>query len=145
MKFALVQMNPTVGAVQENAAKIARFAHAAAAAGADVAVFPEQALCGYPPDDLVLRPRFVDAIDAEAEKLAAALPKDLLALVGAPMREGGKLFNAAMLFLGGRRVAVAKKILLPNYGVFDERRIFAPGGAPLVFEFKGARLAIHVC
>ena len=145
MKFALVQMNPTVGAVQENAAKIARFAHAAAAAGADVAVFPEQALCGYPPDDLVLRPRFVDAIDAEAEKLAAALPKDLLALVGAPMREGGKLFNAAMLFLGGRRVAVAKKILLPNYGVFDERRIFAPGAAPLVFEFKGARLAIHVC
>ena len=145
MKFALVQMNPTVGAVQENAAKIARFAHAAAADGADVAVFPEQALCGYPPDDLVLRPRFVDAIDAEAEKLAAALPKDLLALVGAPLREGGKLFNAALLFRGGRRVATAKKILLPNYGVFDERRIFAPGAAPLVHEFKGARLAVHVC
>ena len=145
MKFALVQMNPTVGALKENAAKIARFAQEAAAAGADVAVFPEQALCGYPPDDLVLRPRFMDAVAAEAGKLADALPKELLALVGAPLREDGKLYNAAMLFHGGRRVATAKKILLPNYGVFDERRIFAPGVAPLVFEFKGARLAVHVC
>ena len=145
MKFALVQMNPTVGALKENAAKIARFAQAAAAAGADVAVFPEQALCGYPPDDLVLRPRFMDAVAAEVETLAAALPKKLLALVGAPLREDGKLYNAALLYHGGRRAAVAKKILLPNYGVFDERRIFAPGAAPLVFEFKGARLAVHVC
>lgn len=145
MKFALVQMNPTVGAVQENAAKIVRFAQEAAAAGADVAVFPEQALCGYPPDDLVLRPRFMDAVEAEAGKLAAALPKELLALVGAPLRGDGKLYNAVLLFHGGRRVAVARKMLLPNYGVFDERRIFAPGPAPLVFEFKGARLAVHVC
>ncbi len=145
MKFALVQMNPTVGALKENAAKIVRFAQEAAAAGAEVAVFPEQALCGYPPDDLVLRPRFMDAVEAEAEQLAAALPEDLLALVGAPLREDGKLFNTAMLFHGGTRVATAKKMLLPNYGVFDERRIFAPGAAPLVHEFKGARLAVHVC
>ena len=145
MKFALVQMNPTVGALPENAAKIARFAQAAAAAGAEVAVFPEQALCGYPPDDLVLRPRFMDAVEAEAGKLAAALPRELLALVGAPLREAGKLFNTAMLFHGGTRVATAKKMLLPNYGVFDERRIFAPGAAPLVYAFKGARLAVHVC
>ena len=135
MKFALVQMNPTVGALPENAAKIARFAQAAAAAGAEVAVFPEQALCGYPPDDLVLRPRFMDAVEAEAGKLAAALPRELLALVGAPLREAGKLFNTAMLFHGGTRVATAKKMLLPNYGVFDERRIFAPGAAPLVYAF----------
>lgn len=145
MKFALIQMNPTVGAVQENAAKIVRFAQEAAAAGAEVAVFPELALCGYPPDDLVLRPRFMAAVEAEAGNLAAALPKDLLAIVGAPLRDDGKLYNAAMLFLGGRRVAVARKMLLPNYGVFDERRIFAPGAAPLVYEFKGARLAVHVC
>ena len=145
MKFALVQMNPTVGALPENAAKIARFAQAAAAAGAEVAVFPEQALCGYPPDDLVLRPRFMDAVEAEAGKLAAALPRELLVLVGAPLREAGKLFNTAMLFHGGTRVATAKKMLLPNYGVFDERRIFAPGAAPLVHAFKGARLAVHVC
>ncbi len=145
MKFALVQMNPTVGALPENAAKIVRFAQQAAAAGADVAVFPEQALCGYPPDDLVLRPRFMDAVAAEAEQLAAALPPDLLALVGAPVRENGQLCNAALLFRGGRCVATARKMLLPNYGVFDERRIFAPGAAPLVHEFKGARLAVHVC
>lgn len=145
MKFALVQMNPTVGAVKENAAKIARFAQEAAAAGADVVVFPEQALCGYPPDDLVLRPRFMDAVEAEAERLAAALPKAPLVLVGSPLRGDGKLYNAALLFHGGRRVAVARKMLLPNYGVFDERRIFSPGASPLVFEFKGARLAVHVC
>ena len=145
MKFALVQMNPTVGALRDNAAKIVRFAQEAAAAGADVAVFPEQALCGYPPDDLVLRPRFMDAVAAEAEKLAAALPPNLLALVGAPVRENGQLCNAALLFHGGKRVATARKMLLPNYGVFDERRIFAPGAAPLVHEFKGARLAVHVC
>ena len=145
MKFALIQMNPTVGALPANAAKIVRLAREAAAAGADVAVFPEQALCGYPPDDLVLRPRFMDAVEAQAAALAAELPENLLVLAGAPVRENGQLFNTALLYHGGRRVAVARKMLLPNYGVFDERRIFAPGSAPLVHAFKGARLAVHVC
>ena len=145
MKFALIQMNPTVGALPANAAKIVRLAREAAAAGADVAVFPEQALCGYPPDDLVLRPRFMDAVEEQAAALAADLPENLLVLAGAPVRENGQLFNTALLYHGGKRVAVARKMLLPNYGVFDERRIFAPGSAPLVFEFKGARLAVHVC
>ena len=145
MKFALIQMNPTVGAVPENAAKIVRLAQAAADAGADVAVFPELALCGYPPDDLVLRPRFMDAVEAEIAKLTAALPRDLLAVVGAPLREGGKLQNTALLIHGGQRAAVARKMLLPNYGVFDERRIFSPGPLPLIFEYKGLRLAVHIC
>jgi NAD+ synthase (glutamine-hydrolysing) len=145
MKFALIQMNPTVGAVQENAAAILRMAREAAAAGAEVAVFPELALCGYPPDDLVLRPRFMDAVEAAAGQLAKDLPPELLAIVGAPVREGGKLQNTAKLFHGGRRVAVARKMLLPNYGVFDERRIFTPGPLPLIYEFKGVRLAVHIC
>ena len=145
MKFALIQMNPTVGALPANAAKIVRLAREAAAAGADVAVFPEQALCGYPPDDLVLRPRFMDAVEEQAAALAADLPENLLVLAGAPVRENGQLFNTALLYHGGKRVAVARKMLLPNYGVFDERRIFAPGSAPLVYAFKGARLAVHVC
>ena len=145
MKFALIQMNPTVGALPANAAKIAELARAAAAAGAEVAVFPELALCGYPPDDLVLRPSFMDAAAAEADRLAAALPPDLLVLAGAPVREAGRLFNAALLFRGGRRLATARKMLLPNYGVFDERRIFTPGVAPLVFDFQGVRLGVHVC
>ena len=145
MKFALIQMNPTVGALKENAAKIRKWAREAADAGAEVAVFPELALCGYPPDDLVLRPRFMDAVEAEVEKLAAELPGPLLTMVGAPLREDGKLHNTAMLFAGGKRVAVAKKRLLPNYGVFDERRVFAPGTSPLVLEWGGARLAVHIC
>ncbi|HQN79874.1 MAG: NAD+ synthase [Kiritimatiellae bacterium] len=145
MKFALVQMNPTVGAVAENAGKIVQAAQEAASSGAEVAVFPEQALCGYPPDDLVLRPGFMDAVETEEKKLVGALPGSLLAIVGAPLREGGKLYNAALLFHGGKRVAVARKMLLPNYGVFDERRIFTPGTAPLVFKHRGVRLAVHIC
>jgi NAD+ synthase (glutamine-hydrolysing) len=145
MKFALIQMNPTVGAVRENAAEIVRLAQAAADAGAGVAVFPELALCGYPPDDLVLRPRFMDAVEAEIAKLVEALPRDLLVIVGAPLREGGKLQNTAVLIHDGKRVGVARKMLLPNYGVFDERRIFSPGPLPLIFTFKGLRLAVHIC
>ena len=145
MKFALVQMNPTVGALPENAAKIVRFAQQAAAAGADVAVFPEQALCGYPPDDLVLRPSFMDAVEAEAGKLAAALPAEMLVLVGAPLRADGRLYNAALLFHGGRRAAVARKMLLPNYGVFDERRYFIPGTQMRLIEMDGSMFAPTVC
>lgn len=145
MKFAMIQLNPTVGAVRENAARILQWARQAAAAGAEVAVFPELAICGYPPDDLVLRPRFMDAVESEVEALAKALPPDLLVLAGAPLREDGHLHNAAMLFHAGRRIAVAKKRLLPNYGVFDERRVFTPGAAPLVYGFKGVRLAVHIC
>ena len=145
MKISLVQMNPTVGAVRKNAEAIREWARAAAAQGADMVVFPELALCGYPPDDLVLRPRFMDAVEAELEKLAGELPKDVLTLIGAPLREDGHLFNTALLFQGGKRVGVARKMLLPNYGVFDERRIFSPGTAPLVFTFKGVHVAIHIC
>ena len=145
MKMALVQMNSTVGALGENAAKIARFARAAADAGAEIAVFPELALCGYPPDDLVLRPRFMEAAEAAAERLAAELPGDLLCVVGAPTRENGRLHNAGLVFLGGKKVAAAKKMLLPNYGVFDERRIFSPGERPVVVEHRGLRLGIHIC
>ncbi len=145
MKFALIQMNPTVGAVQANADAIIQWAAEAAQSGADVAVFPELALCGYPPDDLVLRPRFMEAVEAELSRLAAELPPRLLAIAGAPMAEGAKLVNTAQIFHGGARVAVARKMLLPNYGVFDERRIFKPGIEPLIYAYRGMRLAVHVC
>ena len=144
MKVALVQMNPTVGAVAANAAQIVRFAQDAAAAGAGVAIFPEMALSGYPPDDLVLRPRFMDAVTTESEQLAAALPSDLLVVVGAPVREEGQLFNAALLFQGGRQVGVARKIHLAKYGAFDERRIFASGQEPLIIAYGGLRWAIQI-
>lgn len=145
MKCALIQMNPTVGALKANAEKILGLAREAVARGADMAVFPELALCGYPPDDLVLRPHFMDAAEAELESLAQALPPELLALVGAPVRRDGKLYNTAQLIQGGRCIAEARKILLPNYGVFDERRIFSPGDLPLIHEWQGIRLAVHIC
>ncbi len=145
MKIALVQMNPTVGAVRDNAAKVVRLAREAAAAGAQVAVFPELVLCGYPPDDLVLRPGFLDAVEAEAARLAVALPPELLVMAGLPVRQDGRLYNAAGLWHHGTCVAIARKMLLPNYGVFDERRIFSPAASPTVFHFHGRRLAIHIC
>lgn len=137
-------MNPTVGAVGDNAARMVQWAQQAEAAGADVVVLPELALCGYPPDDLVLQPRFMDAVEAEVERLATVLPPTVLTIIGAPLRENGTLYNAALLFYGGQPVAVARKMLLAHYGIFDERRLFAPGTQPLVFEFRGARLAVHI-
>lgn len=144
MKFALIQMNPTVGALADNAARMVRWAQEAAAAGADVVVVPELALCGYPPDDLVVQPRFLDAVEVEVGRLAAILPPAVLTIMGAPLRENGTLYNAALLFYGGQLVAVAKKMRLAHYGVFDERRLFAPGTQPLIFEFRGTRLAVHI-
>ena len=144
MKFALVQMNPTVGAVTDNAAAIVRWAQKAVAAGADIVVFPELALCGYPPDDLVLHPRFMDAVAAEVGRLAAMLPPSVLTILGAPLCENGILYNAALLFHDGQQVAVAKKMRLPHYGVCDEQRLFTPGTQPLIFKFRGVRLAVHI-
>ncbi|MDY0150111.1 MAG: NAD+ synthase [Kiritimatiellia bacterium] len=144
MKFALVQMNPTVGAVGDNAAQMVRWAQEAAADGADVVVFPELALCGYPPDDLVLQSRFMTAVEAEVERLAKKLPPTVLAIIGAPRRDKGALYNAAWLFHGGQPVAVATKMRLAHYGFFDERGLFKPGTTPLIFEFGGTRLAVHI-
>ncbi|MDY0145373.1 MAG: NAD+ synthase [Kiritimatiellia bacterium] len=144
MKFALVQMNPTVGAVKDNATAIVRWAQEAVAAGTDIVVFPELALCGYPPDDLVLHPRFMDAVGGEVGRLAAMLPPSVLTILGAPLCEKGTLYNAALLFHDGQQVAVAKKMRLPHYGVCDEQRLFTPGTQPLIFKFRGVRLAVHI-
>ncbi len=144
MKISLIQLNPTVGAVEENAALITRLAREAAAAGAEVVVFPELALCGYPPDDLVLYPRFMDAVMAAVEELERELPPEALVILGAPWHDNETVFNSALLFSGGRRVGSAHKMRLAHYGIFDERRLFKPGRQPCVHTHKGVRLAIHI-
>jgi NAD+ synthase (glutamine-hydrolysing) len=145
LRVALVQVNTIVGALGPNATKIVRLSAEAAARGADIVCFPELALSGYPPEDLVLKKHFVGDVAGQSERLARELPPDPLVIVGAPVGEGGKVYNAALLFSKGRRQGVYKKMLLPNYGVFDEKRVFAAGAKPLIVEAGGARIGLHIC
>ncbi len=145
MRIALAQINVTVGALAPNAEKMARIAHEAAAAGADWVVFPELSLCGYPPEDLILKPHFLHDAEAQAVRLASLAPPEIVTVFGAPDRQGGRVFNAAMICQGGRIVARAHKMLLPNYGVFDEKRLFAEGDRLTVADWGGVRIGIHIC
>ena len=145
LRVALVQSNMTVGALGANAGKILRLAHAAAEAGAGLIVFPELALSGYPPEDLVLKRHFLEDTARELERLAAELPPEPVVIVGAPRAEAGRVHNAAFVFTGGAVAARYDKMLLPNYGVFDEQRVFAPGATPLVLTIAGRRVGLHIC
>src|ERR1700736_3206366 len=125
-KITLAQLNPTVGDVEGNAAK-ARAARARAAAdGSDLVVLPELFITGYPPEDLVLKPAFQAACRAAVETLARETADGGPAvLIGTPWVEAGKLSNAHALLAGGEIEAIRCKVNLPNYGVFDEKRVFA--------------------
>jgi NAD+ synthase len=143
LRIALAQLNPTVGAINANLAK-ARDA-IAGATNADLVMFPELYIAGYPPEDLVLRPSFVAACRSAVETLAAETTAGKAVLVGAPWADNGKLHNAAILCAEGRIAGVRYKHDLPNYGVFDEKRVFDPGPAPGPISFKGVRLGIPIC
>jgi NAD+ synthase len=143
LSIALAQLNPTVGDVAGNAAAI-RSARAAAGA-ADLVVCSELALIGYPPEDLVLRPAVVDAVRNAIDELATETTTGPATIVTAPWREGDTLHNAAILLDGGRVAAVRFKHELPNYGVFDEKRVFTPGPLPDVITFRGVRIGVPIC
>src|ERR1700726_1183960 len=129
-KITLAQLNPTVGDVEGNAAK-ARAARARAAAdGADLVVLSELFIAGYPPEDLVLKPAFQSACRAAIEELARDTADGGPAmLIGSPWVDEGKLYNACALLDEGGVAAIRFKVNLPNYGVFDEKRVFARGPA----------------
>ncbi len=141
--IALAQLNPTVGAVEANLAK-ARAARATMAA-ADLILYPELFLCGYPPEDLVLRPAFVAACKAAAEALAADTREGPAVLIGLPWLDGGLLYNAMAYLAHGRIESLRFKHDLPNYGVFDEKRVFAAGPAPGPIVCKEVRLGVPIC
>jgi NAD+ synthase len=143
LRIALAQLNPTVGAVNANLAK-AREAIAGAAA-ADLVMFPELYIAGYPPEDLVLRRSFVAACKSAIETLALETANGPSVLIGSPWTDNGKLYNAAILCAEGKIAGVRYKYDLPNYGVFDEKRVFAAGPAPGPIAFKGVRLGIPIC
>jgi NAD+ synthase len=144
--ITLAQLNPAVGDVDGNAAK-ARAARARAQAdGAALLVFPELFICGYPPEDLVLKPAFQSACRAAVEALARETADGGPAmLIGSPWVEDGKLYNACALLDGGRIAAVRFKANLPNYGVFDEKRLFARGPAAGPVTVRGVRVGVPIC
>ncbi len=146
LAIAAAQLNSTVGDVAGNAGKVRRARKEAAAQGADLVVFPEMFISGYPPEDLVLKPAFQAACRAEIEKLARETKDAGPALiVGTPWVDNGKLHNAVALLEGGSVAALRFKVDLPNYGVFDEKRVFAPGPLPGPVNFRGVRLGIPIC
>src|SRR6202051_458713 len=144
--ITLAQLNPTVGDVADNAAK-ARAARAQARSdGADLMVLPELFIAGYPPEDLVLKPAFQSACRAAIEDLARDTADGGPAvLIGSPWVEEGKLYNACALLDEGRIAAIRFKANLPNYGVFDEKRLFARGPAAGPVTVRGIRVGVPIC
>ena len=146
LAIVVAQLNPIVGDVAGNAEKVRRARAEAAAQGADLVVFPELFIAGYPPEDLVLKPAFQAACRAAVEQLARETAADGPAvLVGTPWLDGGKLYNAVALLDRGAIAAVRYKVNLPNYGVFDERRVFAAGPLPGPVNWRGVRLGVPIC
>ena len=144
LTIALAQLNARVGGLVANADAILRARDAAA--GADLLVTPELSIVGYPPEDLVLKPALVAAAREQVERLAAATADGGPALlVGAPWAEGEALFNAMLLLDGGRIAGITRKHDLPNYGTFDEKRLFTAGPLPGPLAFRGVRIGVPVC
>ena len=143
LRLALAQMNPTVGDLDGNTASIIHYLEEARAAGADLAAFPELAVCGYPPEDLLLKPAFIDANRAAVTRIAPHT-RGLTAVVGFAERQAD-LHNAAAVLHDGAWAATYRKQRLPNYGVFDELRYFKPGRGEILFQVAGAWVGVSVC
>ncbi len=144
VSIALAQLNPTVGRLESNLARLRQAR--ATAAGADLVLTSELFLCGYPPEDLVRKPQFVSevrrCIEAFAPETADGGPAVLL---GTPWREGDRLYNAHLLIDRGQVAAARFKHDLPNYGVFDEKRVFDPGPLPGPINFRDIRIGVPIC
>ena len=146
LKIALAQLNPTVGAVGANLAAARRARARAAQQGSDLIVFSELFIAGYPPEDLVLKPAFVAACMEAVQALARDTADDGPGvLLGSPWREDGAVYNSAALLDGGKVQSLRYKHDLPNYGVFDEKRVFKAGPAPGPVSFRGVRIGVPIC
>ena len=144
MQIALAQQDQVIGDLAGNARRILDAVAAGKRAGAQLVVTPELSLCGYPPEDLLLRPAFLEASAVELAALAAGV-HGITAVVGFPERDAGVCYNAAAVIRDGRVVDVYRKQCLPNYTVFDEERYFEPGTRPCVVDVGGVRVGVLIC
>lgn len=145
LRLALAQINPTVGDLDGNASRVVAFSRQARDKGADLVLFPEMSLTGYPPEDLLFEPLFLSKTEKSLKQLLHAVPKDIVAVVGSPTGKNGALHNGAFVLYGGRIRRVFHKWFLPNYGVFDEQRYFREGEKPGVMDVNGVRIGLSVC
>jgi NAD+ synthase/NAD+ synthase (glutamine-hydrolysing) len=148
LRIAVAQFNATVGDLTGNVERIIACAAAAKARGAQVLLTPELALCGYPPEDLLLRPDFYRACSRALDDLARRIEESapgLAAVVGHPEEHAGRRFNAATVIENGQKKAVYRKMRLPNYEVFDEKRYFEAGSEACVVMLGGVRFGINIC
>jgi NAD+ synthase (glutamine-hydrolysing) len=145
LKIAIAQMNCVVGDLAGNVDKILDFGRRARSAGAELMITPELALCGYPPEDLLLREGFYRDCAAALADLAARAPAGLSVLVGHPHESNGKKYNAASVVQDGRILATYHKHTLPNYTVFDEQRYFEAGDGSCVFSLAGLEFGVNIC
>jgi NAD+ synthetase len=145
LKIAVAQLNCTVGDVVGNAAKISAAAAEARNRGAHLLLTPELALCGYPPEDLLLRADFFRSCAQQLALLAEEASHGIALLVGHPLEEGGLRFNAASLLQDGKVQATYRKVRLPNYEVFDELRYFAWGDEACVVSIQGVQVGVNIC
>ena len=146
LRIALAQLDPVMGDIAGNLARVRAARDEAAAAKADLILFPELFICGYPPEDLVLKPALqqacCDAIEALAPETGDGGPA---VLIGTPWREGNRAYNAVAYLDGGKVAGLTLKHDLPNYGVFDEKRVFAAGPMPGPLNVRGARIGVPIC
>ncbi len=144
IRLALAQINPGMGDFGGNVEKIVRLAEKAAMEGADLVIFPELAVTGYPPEDLLYKKEFLACALESVNRIAASV-KNICAIVGFPHEVEGRLYNAAAVMEGGKVRYIAHKFELPNYGVFDEKRYFTPGDAPQPVTIAGVPTALTIC
>ena len=144
MKIALAQINSFVGDIENNSNLIIKRAKEASIRGAELFITPELSICGYPPEDLVLREDFLDVCSKALKKIAKAMPS-IKMIVGHPLKKGSKIYNAASLLFNGKIQGTYFKQTLPNYGVFDENRYFEPGEKEFIFTHKGLKIGLLIC
>jgi NAD+ synthase (glutamine-hydrolysing) len=145
LKVALAQINPLVGDIPGNTRLVIEtLTHARDVLGADIVIFPELVLCGYPPEDLLLRPSIQVRIERALAEVSAAC-EGIVAVIGYPWRENGHLYNMAGVIQDRKLIAQYAKNCLPNYQVFDEKRYFETGNTPCVIDICGARVGLSVC